>query len=90
MNWRRLTLGTIAFFALLCFAATVVASTETGTTVERPAPPGVSILSQEQEAKLKGTGEKFQFETEVNRLMKLIINSLYKTKGVCETDDLFP
>ncbi|KAJ3286226.1 Heat shock protein HSP 90-beta [Borealophlyctis nickersoniae] len=44
-------------------------------------PAGFSI-SPEDEAKIREGGEKFQFETEVNRLMKLIINSLYKTKEI--------
>lgn len=31
---------------------------------------------------LREKAEKFQFQTEVNRMMKLIINSLYRNKEV--------
>ena len=39
-------------------------------------------FSPEQEAALTGSGEKFEFQAEVNRLMDIIINSLYKNKEV--------
>ncbi|KAJ3091347.1 hypothetical protein HK102_000884 [Quaeritorhiza haematococci] len=45
-------------------------------------PPGYSTLSEDEAEKLKSKAQKFTFETEVNRLMKLIINSLYKTKEI--------
>ena len=47
----------------------VISSSET--------PPGFEPLDTS-----KIPGESFQFETQVNRLMKLIINSLYKTKDI--------
>ena len=40
------------------------------------------ILPEDIEAEALKSGEKFTFETEVNRMMKLIINSLYKTKEI--------
>ena len=39
-----------------------------------------SLKAEDLETVYK-TAKKFKFETEVNKLMKLIINSLYKTKG---------
>ncbi|CAG8585930.1 2464_t:CDS:2 [Diversispora eburnea] len=39
-------------------------------------------FTSEQAEKLKETEEKFQFQTEVSRLMNLIINSLYKTREI--------
>ncbi|KAJ3015286.1 hypothetical protein HKX48_004688, partial [Thoreauomyces humboldtii] len=75
-------------FALL-LSLTVVAASVSGDTsadiLSEPviaAPPGVSILSEDDEAKVRNNGESFQFETEVNKLMKLIINSLYKSKEI--------
>ncbi|KAI8816722.1 Hsp90 beta [Fimicolochytrium jonesii] len=52
-----------------------------GQEVLPKAPPG-SYLTPEDQAKLDKGGEKYQFEAEVNRMMKLIINSLYKTKEI--------
>ncbi|RIA93742.1 heat shock protein gp96 [Glomus cerebriforme] len=39
-------------------------------------------FTKEETEKLKVTGEKHEFQTEVSRLMKLIINSLYKTREI--------
>jgi len=39
-------------------------------------------LSVEQEEALRSAADKFQFQTEVSRMMKLIINSLYKNKEI--------
>ncbi|CAG8800154.1 15970_t:CDS:2, partial [Racocetra persica] len=39
-------------------------------------------FTKEQTEKLKETEEKYEFQTEVSRLMKLIINSLYKTREI--------
>jgi heat shock protein beta len=46
-------------------------------TDDSATPPGFEPLDTS-----KVEGEKFQFETQVNRLMKLIINSLYKSKDI--------
>ena len=40
-------------------------------------------LSVAQMKELKDKSEKHVFQAEVNRMMKLIINSLYKNKEVC-------
>ncbi|KAG9293348.1 hypothetical protein G9A89_007594 [Geosiphon pyriformis] len=39
-------------------------------------------FTEEEAEKLKATEEKFEFQTEVSRLMTLIINSLYKTREI--------
>ena len=40
---------------------------------------GLSVAETKQ---LRDRAEKFEFQAEVNRMMKLIINSLYKNKEV--------
>ena len=40
-------------------------------------------LSVSQMKELRDKAEKHAFQAEVNRMMKLIINSLYKNKEVC-------
>ena len=40
-------------------------------------------LSVAQMKELRERAEKFTFQAEVNRMMKLIINSLYRNKEVC-------
>ena len=42
-------------------------------------------LSVAQMKELRDKAEKFAFQAEVNRMMKLIINSLYKNKEVCSS-----
>ena len=56
------------------------ADIEGASKLTAPLPEGFSF-SKDEEAKIHESGEKYQFETEVNKLMKIIINSLYKTKG---------
>lgn len=41
---------------------------------------GGSSFTESELATLEKSSEKFQFQAEVNRLMDIIINSLYKTK----------
>lgn len=36
---------------------------------------------------LRDKAEKFAFQAEVNRMMKLIINSLYRNKEVCTCEE---
>ncbi|KAJ3175170.1 hypothetical protein HDU87_006405 [Geranomyces variabilis] len=59
--------------------AAKAASTSAGNL---PTPPGLSFLTEDLEDKVRSAGESFQFETEVTKMMKLIINSLYKTKEI--------
>lgn len=49
---------------------------------EAPTDPGVRSLTPDEEATLSENAESFQFQSEVSRLMKLIINSLYKTRDI--------
>lgn len=41
-----------------------------------------ATFSEAEEAKLQQSSESFQFQAEVNRLMDIIINSLYKVKDI--------
>ncbi|KAJ1536425.1 hypothetical protein HK096_010696 [Nowakowskiella sp. JEL0078] len=45
-------------------------------------PPEMKILSEDDLAAVSKSSEKFAFEAEVNRMMKMIINSLYKSKEI--------
>jgi heat shock protein beta len=47
-------------------------------------------LSVAQMRELRQKAEKFAFQAEVNRMMKLIINSLYKNKEVSRLKGLNP
>jgi len=42
----------------------------------------IDDLSQEEYAKLREKAEKFEFQAEVDRMMKMIINSMYKNKDI--------
>jgi len=66
----RLLRGTAILFALVGAA---------GSAAAQDAAVG---LSTEQEATLASSSESFQFQAEVNRLMDIIINSLYKNKDI--------
>jgi hypothetical protein len=78
---RWLWLAVIFICICLVFAENESSSVVSETPKETVAAEKPVILSPEDEEKAKTSGQKFKFETEVNRMMKLIINSLYKTKG---------
>lgn len=63
-------------------SSAAVVSAESNNNSISNVPNPESILSEDVEAEALKSGQKFAFETEVNRLMKLIINSLYKTKEI--------
>lgn len=46
-------------------------------------------LNVAQLKEIRDRAEKFTFQTEVNRMMKLIINSLYRNKEVSRVEDFF-
>ncbi|KAI9097173.1 Hsp90 protein-domain-containing protein [Phlyctochytrium arcticum] len=75
-----LALAVAVFSSTPAHAKDVVGSTSTSASFG--APPGSYFLTEDVETKLKEGGESFKFETEVHRLMNLIINSLYKSKDI--------
>ena len=68
-----LAILSFVFALLLCVAS----SSSADVQVNEHVPPGFEPIDTS-----KFSGEKFEFETQVNRLMKLIINSLYKSKDI--------
>ena len=57
--------------------------TDSGTVAREEEAIKLDGLSVAQMKELKDKSEKHVFQAEVNRMMKLIINSLYKNKEVC-------
>jgi len=72
------------YWRLLCLAAIVLfISTEYRVLAEGDSTPSaITGFTAEQEEALTVKAEKFEFQAEVNRLMDIIINSLYKNKEV--------
>jgi len=72
-----------SFLAMICFLAYFgrnVFSDEAPAAVK---PDKVSsVFTEEQEKAISTSSDKFEFQAEVNRLMDIIINSLYKNKEV--------
>lgn len=56
----------------------VMAEEETGI----PKSEGIDTLSSAEEATLEKSMEKFEFQAEVNRMMDILINSLYQNKDI--------
>lgn len=93
-NSRWWSLLLLFCLSLALVAATQEDDPSSGSvSVDEDAPPAVPVISEENTAPStppgfepldtsKIAGESFQFETQVNRLMKLIINSLYKSKDI--------
>lgn len=74
----------VAVFAIICLSLLVtdgpsMALAESGAESEAAA---AAAFTSDQEAALSASGEKYEFQAEVNRLMDIIINSLYKNKEV--------
>lgn len=67
VSWRRVT-------GALCADAEAVLREE-----EAISPDGLSVAQQRE---LRDRAQNYTFQTEVNRMMKLIINSLYRNKEV--------
>eukprot|EP00607_Mallomonas_marina_P007485 CAMPEP_0182416480 /NCGR_PEP_ID=MMETSP1167-20130531/786_1 /TAXON_ID=2988 /ORGANISM="Mallomonas Sp, Strain CCMP3275" /LENGTH=814 /DNA_ID=CAMNT_0024589275 /DNA_START=59 /DNA_END=2503 /DNA_ORIENTATION=+ len=62
---------------------TADAETETETVnLEKPSGVLMDGVTAEQETAIEESKEKFEFQAEVNRLMDIIINSLYKSKEI--------
>lgn len=52
---------------------------------EAISPDGLSVAQMKE---IREKAQNYTFQTEVNRMMKLIINSLYRNKEVCSILDL--
>jgi len=67
----------------LSTSAVLAQSSGSGSVIpETPVDNKPVVLTKADEAKARESGQTYKFETEVHRMMKLIINSLYKTKEI--------
>lgn len=80
---RPTTIITALFitFASLTFASDYLPSLN-DDDLASIVPPDYLSIPDDLEQKVKTEGTKHVFKTEVNKLMKLIINSLYKSKEI--------
>merc|ERR1719386_96149 len=81
-RWHRLLLCSVLALSL---ASVAVAEDEEAETKEEEKPAGESVVdgfSQADREKMTEGSEKHEFQAEVNRLMDIIINSLYTDKQV--------
>ena len=69
------------FFIFLFFGALVAADKEQ-TVLKNDAKVGDIDIDALSSDKIAGKSEKFEFQAEVNRMMKLLIHSLYKAKEI--------
>ena len=81
----KLAFGLCAMLALSAMTGHVssaLAAHDGASEIEEIKPRVMDGFSPEQEAELAQHEEKYEFQAEVNRLMDIIINSLYKKKEI--------
>ena len=72
-----------SFLAVVCFCAYFARNVFSDEAPAAVKPDKVSsVFTEEQEKAISTSSDKFEFQAEVNRLMDIIINSLYKNKEV--------